>query len=67
VFADAGRLAGTSVSISCGAADPFIGNDRSFASRLSHRPAGEFTAGCHDEDFWRRMLPAQVRFIGRSL
>jgi pimeloyl-ACP methyl ester carboxylesterase len=67
VFADAGRLAGTSVSISCGAADPFIGNDRSFASRMSHRPAGEFTAGCHDEDFWRRMLPAQVRFIGRSL
>ena len=31
------------------------------------RPAGEFVAGCHDEDFWRRMLPAQVRFVGPNL
>jgi pimeloyl-ACP methyl ester carboxylesterase len=29
--------------------------------------AGRFTAGCHDQDFWRRMLPAQVRFVGRVL
>jgi hypothetical protein len=28
---------------------------------------GEFTVGCHDDDFWRRMLPAQARFVGRSL
>jgi hypothetical protein len=68
VFAGAGRLAGTAVSISCGTADPFLRNDRTFATtRLSGRPAGEFTAGCHDEDFWRRMLPAQVRFLGRHL
>jgi hypothetical protein len=67
VFAGAGRLARTAVSISCGTADPFIGNDRAFAARLAHRPAGAFVAGCHDEDFWRRMLPAQVRFLGRHL
>jgi hypothetical protein len=24
-------------------------------------------AGCHDEDFRRRMLAARVRFVGRSL
>jgi hypothetical protein len=67
VFAGAVRLAGTSVSISCGTSDPFIENDRAFAARLPHRPAGGFTLGCHDEDFWRRMLPAQVRFLGRAL
>ena len=67
VFAGSGRLAHTAVSISCGTADPFLGNDRAFAARLARAPAGEFVAGCHDEDFWRRMLPAQVRFVGRSL
>ncbi|HEX5556784.1 MAG TPA: alpha/beta fold hydrolase [Gaiellales bacterium] len=67
VFAGARRLAGTAVSISCGTADPFIGGDRAFAARVPRRPAGEFTAGCHDADFWRRMLPAQVRFVGRAL
>jgi len=67
VFAGAGRLAGSAVWISCGTADPFLANDRAFAAGLAHRPAGEFVAGCHDEDFWRRMLPAQVRFVGRSL
>ncbi len=67
VFAGAGRLAGTAVSISCGTADPFLENDRAFAHVLPHRPAGEFTAGCHGDDFWRRMLPAQVRFVGRAL
>jgi pimeloyl-ACP methyl ester carboxylesterase len=67
VFSGARRLAGTAVSISCGTADPFIGSDRAFAARVPRRPAGEFTAGCHDADFWRRMLPAQVRFVGRAL
>lgn len=67
VFTGAGRLARTAVSISCGTADPFIANDRAFAARLAQRPAGEFVTGCHDDDFWRRMLPAQVRFVGRAL
>jgi pimeloyl-ACP methyl ester carboxylesterase len=67
VFAGSPRLAHTAVSISCGTADPFLANDRAFAARLHPRPAGEFVAGCHDEDFWRRMLPAQVRFLGRHL
>jgi len=67
VFAGAGRLARSAVWLSCGAADPFLASDRAFAARLPHRPAGRFTAGCHDDDFWRRMLPAQVRFVGRAL
>ncbi len=67
VFAGSARLRGTAVSISCGTADPFVANDRAFAARLEPRPAGEFVAGCHDEDFWRRMLPAQVRFVGRHI
>jgi S-formylglutathione hydrolase FrmB len=67
VFAGAARLAHTAVSISCGTADPFLAADRAFAARLPRRPAGEFMAGCHDDDFWRRMLPAQVRFVGRAV
>jgi enterochelin esterase-like enzyme len=67
VFAGSGRLSGSAVSISCGTSDPFLANDRAFAARLHPPPAGEFTAGCHDADFWRRMLPAQVRFLGRHM
>ena len=67
VFAGAGRLAASAVSVSCGTADPFLANDRAFAARLHPHAAGEFAAGCHDDDFWRRMLPAQVRFLGRHL
>jgi S-formylglutathione hydrolase FrmB len=67
VFAGSPKLAPTAVSISCGTADPFLQNDRAFAARLNPQPAGEFAPGCHDEDFWRRMLPAQVRFAGRHL
>src|SRR6185437_11646862 len=47
--------------------DPFLVNDRAFAARLPHRPAGRFVAGCHDDDFWRRMLPAQAQFVGQAL
>jgi pimeloyl-ACP methyl ester carboxylesterase len=61
VFVGAGRLARTAVSISCGTADPFVAADRAFVAQLPRRPGGEFVKGCHDEDFWRRMLPAQVR------
>jgi pimeloyl-ACP methyl ester carboxylesterase len=67
VFAGAGRLARTAVSVSCGTGDPFLAADRAFAARLPRRPAGTFVAGCHDDDFWRRMLPAQVRFLGHSM
>jgi pimeloyl-ACP methyl ester carboxylesterase len=67
VFAGVDRLAASAVSVSCGAADPFLANDRAFADRVHPHPAGEFVAGCHDEGFWRRMLPAQVRFLGRHL
>jgi len=67
VFAGSDRLARSAVWLSCGTADPFLANDRAFAARLPHRPAGRFVSGCHDDDFWRRMLPAQVRFVGRTL
>ncbi len=67
VFAGADRLAGSAVSVSRGTADPFLQNDRAFAARLHPHAAGEFAVGCHDDDFWRRMLPAQVRFLGRHL
>jgi S-formylglutathione hydrolase FrmB len=67
VYAGAGRLAGSAVSVCCGTADPFLAADRAFAARLERRPAGEFVAGCHDGDFWRRMLPAQVRFLAAAL
>jgi len=67
VFAGSDRLARSAVWLSCGTADPFLANDRAFAARLPHRPAGRFVPGCHDDDFWRRMLPAQVRFVGRTL
>jgi enterochelin esterase-like enzyme len=51
--------------VDCGNADEF--------SPVSHQLARElaadhdFTVGCHDPGFWRRALPGQLAFLGRTV
>jgi S-formylglutathione hydrolase FrmB len=67
VFAAVDRLATVDVRIDCGTADAFCAADRAFVAALPNPPAGGFTAGGHNTDFWRRVAPDQVDFLGRAL
>ena len=67
VFAAVDRLVSVKVRIDCGTADPFCAADRAFVAALANPPTGGFSAGGHNADFWRRVAPDQVDFIGRAL
>lgn len=56
-----------SLRIDCGEQDPFYVATRDFVGRLRTRPAGGFPAGRHDATFWRRVAPAQLRFLEEQL
>lgn len=64
-----GELAGVAVRIDCGTGDPFY---RAVQDYVADFPAeaevtGSFEAGAHDAAYWRRMLPAQLAFLGGHL
>lgn len=69
VFGHQQELTGIPVRIDCGADDPFYQATRSYVAGFprSARPAVGFQPGAHDMDYWRRMAPAQLRFVGRHL
>jgi enterochelin esterase-like enzyme len=53
------------VRIDCGSDDPFSTQDAALRTELGD-PAGRIGSGCHDQAFWRRQLPAELTFLGRS-
>jgi len=65
------NLAGIPASLTCGRDDAFADSTRDLLARLrATRRAdvsGGITPGCHDAAFRRRMLPAQLSFVGRHL
>jgi enterochelin esterase-like enzyme len=67
VFAGAGKLRGIALRVDCGDSDPFTSSAVAFRKRVHPTPAGEISAGCHDADYWRRVAPAQVDFLGHAL
>lgn len=58
-------LAGIPVRIDCGTGDGFYPNDRDYVDGFPEKPTGSFSPGAHNVDFWRRMAPAQLQFIGK--
>ncbi len=63
------ELAGVAVRVDCGTGDPFY---RAVQDYVADFPAGAgvtstFEAGAHNTAYWRRMLPAQLAFLGRHL
>ncbi len=66
VFAGAGRLADTAVRIDCGQRDPYYDDARAFAARLAVAPATDFSVGCHDVGYWRRVAPAEVELLSAA-
>jgi S-formylglutathione hydrolase FrmB len=67
VFGRQASLEGVAVRVDCGTDDPFIGADRDYVSGFASPPDGVFEPGSHDLGYWRRMAPAQVRFLAGAL
>jgi enterochelin esterase-like enzyme len=67
VYADAGRLRGLPVRLDCGRQDPFAAAARAFVEALPEPPAGGFEPGGHNEDYWSRVAPAEIDWLGRRL
>jgi pimeloyl-ACP methyl ester carboxylesterase len=63
VFTDVAQLAAVTVRIDCGNDDPFVDEAKRFVARLPGRNHGRFSAGFHDEAYWRSIAPAQVDTI----
>jgi acetyl esterase/lipase len=67
VIANATKLRDVPCWIGCGADDPFEPEATRLRDRLAaitgHQPAGGILAGCHDEAFWGRNLPAALTFL----
>ena len=67
VFTDADRLRGLPVRLDCGRQDPFYEADKAFVETLPEPPAGGFSPGGHNDDFWSRVAPAEIDWIGGCL
>lgn len=50
------------VRIDCGTADPFSPTAKELIARIPHAVGGT-ESGCHDDGFWRRQAPTQLRFL----
>ncbi|HUR14366.1 MAG TPA: alpha/beta hydrolase-fold protein [Mycobacteriales bacterium] len=66
VLARADELAGIPTRVTCGTADPFLGQVRELLRRV---PAAErqLEPGGHDSAWWQHVAPAQLAFAGRAL
>ena len=67
IFDREDTLAGIPLRIDCGEDDPFYEATSALRDQLSPTPAGGFSPGNHDDDFWRHVAPDQLAFLGRAL
>ena len=51
------------IRIDCGNSDRFAATTHQFIAQLPQPPAGGFTPGGHDHDFWDPHLPEEIRWI----
>ncbi len=49
--------------VDCGTGDRFYFATRQFVNQLKKPPAGSFSAGGHDMDYWRAQLPAELSWM----
>jgi enterochelin esterase-like enzyme len=49
--------------VDCGTGDRFYFAARQFVSQLKKPPAGSFSAGGHDMDYWRAQLPGELSWM----
>lgn len=63
------QLAQIPVRLDCGRGDPFTPAVQRYRAGFAaeNAPSGGFQPGGHDEDYWRRMAPAELAFVGERL
>jgi enterochelin esterase-like enzyme len=69
VFGHQKELAGIPVRIDCGTGDPFYRATQEYVDGFPHdqQPSAHYQPGAHNQAYWRRMAPAQLRFVARHL
>ena len=60
-------LSDVPLRIDCGHGDPFYPNVHDFVGSLDPAPVSSFGAGAHTPDYWRTVVPAQLRFLAARL
>lgn len=51
------------IRVDCGIGDRFFFASSQFVSQLKKKPAGSFSPGGHDSDYWRAQLPAELAWM----
>ena len=57
------ELSSIPIRVDCGVHDRFYAAARQFVSQLGEPAAGRFTAGGHDEAYWRSQLPDELTWL----
>ncbi len=60
-------LASIPIRIDCGDSDPFYGATKQFIAQLPNPPAGGFSPGGHNGEFWSSQLPAELTWMAPLL
>jgi enterochelin esterase-like enzyme len=68
VFDHQEELAGIPVRVDCGTGDPFYRDVQDYVAGFPDDAdvVSTFQAGAHAPGYWRRMLPAELEFLGDS-
>ncbi|BCI55307.1 hypothetical protein NIIDNTM18_45850 [Mycolicibacterium litorale] len=61
------EFASIPIRIDCGTSDPFASATRQFIAQLPTPPAGGFSPGGHDGEFWSSQLPAEISWMAPLL
>lgn len=60
-------LASIPIRIDCGDSDPFYAATKQFIAQLPNPPAGGFSPGGHNGEFWSSQLPAELTWMAPLL
>ena len=60
-------LASIPIRVDCGDGDPFYGATKQFIAQLPNPPAGGFSPGGHNGEFWSSQLPAELTWMAPLL
>jgi len=60
-------LASIPIRVDCGDSDPFYSATKQFIAQLPNPPAGGFSPGGHNGEFWSSQLPAELTWIAPLL
>jgi pimeloyl-ACP methyl ester carboxylesterase len=60
-------LASIPIRVDCGDSDPFYGATKQFIAQLPNPPAGGFSPGGHNGEFWSSQLPAELIWMAPLL